>query len=71
MPGLEISERDVEMVGAADREWWRDWQNYLDEAGFDPASREAELDFLDCGCRGTDWRCGHFGWRVAIVRAVS
>jgi hypothetical protein len=66
-----ITGADIDTVGHADRQWWDDWQNYTDGAGFDVAAFEAERDFLDCGCMGRDWTCGHFGWSVAVVKVAS
>jgi hypothetical protein len=39
-----------------------DWQGERDAADeLADMRREAEVDFLECGCLGRDWRCGHYG----------
>ncbi len=67
-----VTEQDIDAIGAADRLWWADWQVFAEGAArFDLAAFEAENDFLECGCGGRDWRCLHFGWRAAILKAAS
>lgn len=69
--GGRVTEVDVEPLDVADRQWWDDVQAFADGAGFDVAGWEAEREFLDCGCGGKSFSCGHYGWRAAILKAAS
>lgn len=68
---LLVTDADVDDVGADDRRWWDGWLGHLDGAECAVEEWQAQLDFIECGCAGADWRCGHFGWRAAIVRPAA